>query len=61
MLGGGYFNPLTGYMNVADAISVSENMKTTDGLFWPIPILKYFKRCIFILKMRNELHFVILM
>ena len=22
MLGGGYFNPLTGYMNVADAMSV---------------------------------------
>ncbi|MDZ7751843.1 MAG: sulfate adenylyltransferase [Gammaproteobacteria bacterium] len=39
MLGGGYFNPLTGYMNLADAISVAENMKTTDGLFWPTPVL----------------------
>jgi len=39
MLGGGYFNPLKGYMNVADAISVAENMKTTNGLFWPVPIL----------------------
>ena len=39
MLGGGYFNPLTGYMNLADAISVAENMKTMDGLFWPTPIL----------------------
>jgi len=33
MLGGGYFNPLTGYMGLADAISVAENMKTTDGVF----------------------------
>ena len=39
MLGGGYFNPLKGYMNVADALSVAENMKTTNGLFWPVPIL----------------------
>ncbi len=29
MLGGGYFNPLTGYMNAADALSIAENMKTT--------------------------------
>ena len=33
MLGGGYFNPLTGYMNVADAMSVAEKMKTASGLF----------------------------
>lgn len=39
MLGGGYFNPLTGYMNVADAMSVAENMKTTNGQFWPTPVL----------------------
>jgi len=39
MLGSGYFNPLTGYMNRADAISVAETMKTTGGLFWPVPIL----------------------
>ena len=39
MLGGGYFNPLTGYMNKADALSVCENMHTTSGLFWPVPIL----------------------
>jgi len=39
MLGGGYFNPLTGYMGLADAISVAENMKTTDGVFWPTPVL----------------------
>jgi len=39
MLGAGYFNPLTGYMNLADALSVSTEMKTTDGLFWPVPIV----------------------
>ncbi len=39
MLGSGYFNPLTGYMNLADAVSVCESMKTTNGLFWPVPIL----------------------
>ncbi len=38
MLGGGYFNPFTGYMNKADALSVAEKMHTTDGLFWPTPI-----------------------
>jgi sulfate adenylyltransferase len=39
MLGGGYFTPLTGFMNLADALSVSETLHTTDGLFWPVPIL----------------------
>jgi sulfate adenylyltransferase len=39
MLGGGYFTPLSGYMNVADAMSVSEKMHTVDGLFWPVPVL----------------------
>jgi len=39
MLGGGYFNPLTGYMNLADALSVAEKMHTVDGLFFPVPIL----------------------
>ena len=39
MLGGGYFNPLTGYMNVADAMSVAEKMHTTSGLFWPTPVV----------------------
>jgi sulfate adenylyltransferase len=39
MLGSGYFNPLTGYMNAADSMSVAEKMKTTKGLFWPVPIL----------------------
>ena len=39
MLGGGYFTPLTGFMNLADALSVAERMETTDGLFWPVPIV----------------------
>lgn len=39
MLGGGYFTPLTGFMNLADAMSVAETMHTTDGLFWPVPVL----------------------
>jgi len=39
MLGSGYFNPLTGYMNIAEAMSVAENMTTPDGLFWPVPIM----------------------
>jgi len=43
MLGGGYFNPLTGYMNKADALSVAKGMKTTAGLFWPVPVLNLVK------------------
>ncbi len=39
MLGGGYFNPLTGYMNKADALAVAKDMHTTSGLFWPTPVL----------------------
>lgn len=43
MLGGGYFNPLTGYMNLADSLSVAEKMHTVDGLFFPIPIVNLTK------------------
>ena len=39
MLGAGYFNPLKGYMNLADALSVSASLHTEDGLFWPVPVL----------------------
>ncbi|WP_028006458.1 sulfate adenylyltransferase [Solimonas flava] len=39
MLGAGYFNPLSGYMNLADALSVAKNLKTASGLFWPVPIV----------------------
>ncbi len=41
MLGGGYFNPLVGYMTKADALSVADNMHTTDRLFWPTPVLMF--------------------
>ena len=43
MLGAGYFNPLTGYMNLADALSVSASLHTTKGLFWPIPVINLTK------------------
>ena len=39
MLGGGYFTPLQGYMTKADALSVAESMRTTDGVFFPVPVL----------------------
>jgi sulfate adenylyltransferase len=39
MLGAGYFNPLKGYMNLADALSVSSSLHTEDGLFWPVPVI----------------------
>jgi sulfate adenylyltransferase len=39
MMGGGYFTPLTGYMNVADAMGCAEKMTMTDGRFFPVPVL----------------------
>ncbi|WP_226702235.1 sulfate adenylyltransferase [Microbulbifer elongatus] len=39
MLGAGYFNPLQGYMNLADTLSVAESLHTVDGLFWPVPVV----------------------
>ncbi len=39
MMGGGYFNPLTGYMNRADALKVAQELRTSKGLFWPVPIV----------------------
>jgi sulfate adenylyltransferase len=43
MLGSGYFTPLEGYMNLEDAVSVAENMKTSAGLFWPVPVMNLLK------------------
>ena len=43
MLGAGYFTPLGGYMDKKNATSVSENMITSDGLFWPVPIINLSK------------------
>jgi sulfate adenylyltransferase len=39
MLGSGYFNPLTGFMNKADTLSVAEGMKTAKGVFFPVPVV----------------------
>jgi sulfate adenylyltransferase len=39
MMAGGYFNPLSGYMNLADSLSVAREMRTVDGLFWPVPVV----------------------
>jgi sulfate adenylyltransferase len=43
MMASGYFNPLKGYMNKADALGVAEKMRTASGLFWPVPILNVVK------------------
>ncbi|MAZ71137.1 sulfate adenylyltransferase [Porticoccus sp.] len=43
MLGAGYFNPLEGYMGLADAMSVAEKMQTVEGLFWPVPVINLAK------------------
>ncbi len=39
MMGAGYFSPLEGFMNLADAVSVAETMTMTDGRFFPVPLL----------------------
>ena len=38
MLGMGAYTPLTGFMGEADWRGCCLDMKTADGLFWPIPI-----------------------
>ncbi len=43
MLGSGYFNPLTGYMNLAEAASIAQNMTLPGGLFWPVPVMNIVK------------------
>ena len=39
MLAAGYFTPLSGYMDKANALSVAKTMHTLDGLLWPTPVL----------------------
>lgn len=39
MMGAGYFNPLKGFMNVADAVGAAEKMTLSDGSFFPVPVL----------------------
>lgn len=43
MMGSGYFNPLTGFMNKADVLSVAEGMKTAKGIFFPVPVVNMVK------------------
>jgi len=38
MMGIGGFTPLEGFMTQADWKGVCEEMKTSDGTFWPIPV-----------------------
>lgn len=39
MMGGGYFSPLRGFMNVADAMGACASMRLGDGSFFPVPVL----------------------
>jgi len=39
MMAAGYFNPLKGFMNVADAMGAAEKMTLTDGSFFPVPVM----------------------
>ncbi len=39
MLGSGYFTPLDGFMDLSDALAVADSMHTTDGVFWPVPVV----------------------
>ncbi len=43
MLGAGYFTPLTGFMNRVDAIGTANNMRASDGLFFPVPVVNLVK------------------
>ena len=39
MMGAGYFNPMKGFMNVADAMGAAEKMTLSDGSFFPVPVM----------------------
>ena len=39
MMGAGYFNPLKGFMNLADAMGAAEKLTLADGSFFPVPVL----------------------
>ncbi|MFO8100951.1 MAG: sulfate adenylyltransferase [Dehalococcoidia bacterium] len=43
MLGSGYFNPLTGFMSLDEALKVADKMLLPNGLFWPVPIVNVVK------------------
>jgi len=46
MMGAGYFNPLKGFMNVADAMGAAEKMTLSDGSFFPVPVMCLVERAI---------------
>ena len=39
MLAAGYFSPLTGFHDYANAIEIARHMRTKEGLLWSIPCL----------------------
>ncbi len=39
MMAAGYFSPLKGFMNVADAMGAAEKMTLSDGSFFPVPVM----------------------
>ena len=39
MLASGYFNPLDGYMSLAEAMGVAADMKLPSGILWPVPVV----------------------
>ncbi|MEL6711286.1 MAG: sulfate adenylyltransferase [Pseudomonadota bacterium] len=39
MLGAGYFSPLPGFMNLADALGSARQMRLANGAFFPLPVL----------------------
>lgn len=43
MLGSGYFNPLTGYMNKAEALGSAGKMYPRENMFFPVPIVNMVK------------------
>ncbi|MBH32747.1 MAG: sulfate adenylyltransferase [Gammaproteobacteria bacterium] len=43
MLGAGYFTPLEGFMDKEDILSVANNMKIKNDLFWPTPVMNLVK------------------
>lgn len=44
MLAGGYFTPLTGFMNKVDTLSVGNTMSLANGLFWPTPVMNLLQK-----------------
>ena len=43
MLASGYFNPLKGYMNLTEVLSVAVRMQLPSGILWPIPVVNLLK------------------